>query len=210
MHAACEFSYNARLVPNSGPRLAKDYPMHGRLALGVTRLWAVVCVITIAGCAATFSPGNAREVSRERLLQICEAGKTDHLIYRGSDFNYHYVFDSRPGKERTYKVRATDMKLANTFSLGEDSYVLLPWVIEGELLGARPKELETGDLETRELEVQSTDKSEEVDDVDDGNRTGDPSRVGGAAQPIVERPAQADFRENVGDDQVKSGRVESP
>lgn len=105
----------------------------------------VLIAVILAGCAATFSPGGAREVSRDRLLQISETGKSDHLTYMGSDFNYHYVFDSREGKERTYKVRVTELKLANTFSVGEDSYVLLPWVIEGRLMGSKPKDLEKAD-----------------------------------------------------------------
>ena len=53
------------------------------------------------------------------------------------------------------------MKLANTFSIGEDSYVLLPWVIEGQLMGSKTKDLEIGDPG-----VESTDKSREVDDDD--------------------------------------------
>jgi len=157
----------------------------------------------LAGCAATFSPGGAREVSRDRLLRISETGKTDHLTYMGSDFNYHYVFDSRPGKERTYKVRVTDMKLANTFSVGEDSYTLLPWVIEGQLMGSKPHDLDLSDPG-----VGATDKSREVDD--DEVKSEDASRVSRTAQPVVERPAQTDLRERVGDNQVETGRVESP
>ena len=107
----------------------------------------MLCVLVLAGCAATFSPGAAREVSRDRLLAISEAGKSDHLTYMGSDAYYHYVFDSRPGKERTYKVRVTDLKLANTFPVGEDSYVLLPWVIEGQLMGSKPGDLAAGNAE---------------------------------------------------------------
>ena len=167
-------------------------------------LWVSLCVSMATGCAATFSPGGAREVSRDRLLQICERGKTDHLSYMGSDFNYHYVFDSRPGKERTYKVRVTEMKLTNTFSIGEDSYVLHPWVIEGQLLGSKPNDLNLG-----EPGAQSADKSQE-DDEDDINGTKDTSRVGRAAQPIIERPAQPDLGESLGDDQVETGRVQTP
>lgn len=162
-------------------------------------LWALLCVLIPAGCATTFSPGGAREVSRDRLLQICDTGKTDHLTYMGSDFSYHYVFDSRSGKERTYKVRVTDMKLANTFSVGEDSYVLHPWVIEGQLMGSKPND----------LGVESADKSREVDgdDLREKERT---SRVGRATQPVVDGPAQSDLRENLGDDQIETGRVQTP
>jgi hypothetical protein len=160
-------------------------------------------VILLAGCAATFSPGSAREVSRDRLLQISETGKADHLTYMGSDFNYHYVFDSRSGRERTYKVRVTDMKLANTFSIGEDSYVLLPWVIEGQLMGSKPTDLEVGDPG-----VEAADKSREVDD--DEVKSEEASRVGRTAQPIVDRPPQTDVREGLGDDQVETGPVQTP
>ena len=168
-------------------------------------LWVSLCVSMAAGCAATFSPGGAREVSRDRLLHICERGKTDHLSYMGSDFNYHYVFDSRPGKERTYKVRVTEMKLTNTFSVGEDSYVLHPWVIEGQLMGSKPNELNLGDPG-----VESGDKSREEDDEADARDAKHTSRMGGAAQPVVERPAQPDLGESLGDDQVESGRVQTP
>lgn len=161
-------------------------------------LWALVGVLILAGCATTFSPGAAREVSRDRLLQISEAGRTNHLTYMGSDFSYHYVFDSRPGKERTYKVRIADMKLANTFSVGEDSYALLPWVIEGQLMGSRPTE----------LGVESADKSRESDDAE--VKTEAASRMGRAAQPVVERPTQTDLGERLGDDQIETGRVQTP
>jgi hypothetical protein len=170
----------------------------------VLPFWALLCALTVAGCAATFSPGVAREISRDRLLQICETGKSDHLSYRGSDFNYHYVFDSRPGKERTYKVRISNMKLADTFSVGDDAYVLLPWVIEGQLMGSKPNELQIADSA-----VESTDRSREVDD-NDANGSEQTSRVRGAAQPVVERPAQADLREGLGDDQIETGRVQTP
>jgi hypothetical protein len=162
-------------------------------------LWALLCALIPAGCAATFSPGGAREVSRDRLLQISETGKTNHLTYMGSDFSYHYVFDSRPGKERTYKVRVTDMKLASTFSVGEDSYVLLPWVIEGQLMGSKPND----------IAVESADKPRDADD-DDAKGNANGSRVGRAAQPIVERPTQADLRESLGDDQIETGGVQTP
>jgi hypothetical protein len=138
------------------------------------------------------------------LLQICETGKTDHLTYMGSDFNYHYVFDSRAGKERTYKVRVTDMKLANTFSIGEDSYTLLPWVIEGRLMGSKPKDLEVGDPE-----AEAPERSREVAD-DDVTSNEAKSRVGRAAQPIVDRPAQPDLGHRLGDDSVEAGRVQTP
>jgi hypothetical protein len=161
-------------------------------------LWALPCVLILAGCAATFSPGAAREVSRDHLLQISEVGKTNHLTYMGSDFSYHYVFDSRPGKERTYKVRIADMKLANTFSVGEDSYVLLPWVIEGQLMGLRPTD----------VGVESTDKSRNADDAE--VKSEDSSRVGRAAQPIVDRPAQPDLGESFSDDQIETGRIQTP
>ena len=160
--------------------------------------WALLCALILSSCAATFSPGGAREVSRDRLLRISEAGQANHLTYMGSDFSYHYVFDSRPGKERTYKVRIADVKLANTFSVGEDSYVLLPWVIEGQLMGTRPTE----------VGVESADKSRDADDAE--VKSEDASRVGRAAQPVVESPPQSGLGERLGDDQVETGRVETP
>ncbi len=138
-------------------------------------LWCLLCLLILAGCTATFSPGSAREISKDRLLQISESGKSDHLTYMGSDFNYHYVFDSRPGKERTYKVRVTDLKLANTFSLGEDYYVLLPWVIEGQLMGSKPKDTEKAAPGVEAVEKSPVDADDAVDaeaksEVDDGQK----------------------------------------
>jgi hypothetical protein len=98
-----------------------------------------------AGCAATFSQRDAREVSRERLLELSEAGRSDHLRYEGSDFHYHYVYDSRPGKERSYKVRADQINLRETFPVGDDSYVLHPWVIEGQPFGSKTEETPTNE-----------------------------------------------------------------
>jgi hypothetical protein len=99
--------------------------------------------LLLAGCASMFSAQNAHEVSRDRLLQISEAGTADHLLYMGSDFNYHYAYDSRAGKERSYKIRAAGMPLRDSFPLGEDSYVLRPWVIEGKPLGRKTEEMLT-------------------------------------------------------------------
>jgi hypothetical protein len=98
-----------------------------------------------AGCMATFSQHDAREVSRERLLELSEAGRSDHLLYEGSDFYYHYVYDARRGKERSYKVRADGMTLRETFPVGDDSYVLHPWVIEGQPFGSKTEETPTSE-----------------------------------------------------------------
>ncbi len=85
----------------------------------------------------------AREVSRDRLLALSEQGNADHIRYMGSDYTYHYVFDARPDKGRSYKVRADSMKLRETFLPGEDSYVLHPWVIEGKAFGSKTEEAVT-------------------------------------------------------------------
>lgn len=102
-----------------------------------------LCLLLTAGCAATFSERSAREISRERLVALSETGTSDHLRYMGSDFSYHYVFDARPGKECSYKVRTESMKLRETFRVGEDSYLLLPWVIEGKPFGSKTAEAVT-------------------------------------------------------------------
>ena len=101
--------------------------------------------LLVAGCMTTFSQRDAREVSRERLLELSEAGRCDHILYMGSDFYYHYVYDSRPDKGRSYKIRADGMKLQNTFGVGEDSYVLHPWVIEGKPFGSKTAEAVTNE-----------------------------------------------------------------
>lgn len=151
-----------------------------------------LCALVLAGCTTTFSAGAAREVSRDRLLAISEKGTTNHLRYVGSDFNYHYIFDTRTGKERSYKIRTNEMKLAATFSVGEDSYVLFPWVIEGELLGSRPEG------PSRKSRGEKTEAGDQ------------PSRSRRAAQPVVERPAEARLGKGLGDDEVEPGFVESP
>ncbi|HTI49886.1 MAG TPA: hypothetical protein VL475_03005 [Planctomycetaceae bacterium] len=95
--------------------------------------------LLLAGCTSVFSAGSAREVSREKLLQLADTGAADHIRYMGSDRSYHYVYDSRPEKQKSYKVRSDQIKLQSTFDVGEDSYVLHPWLIEGKLLGKKPE-----------------------------------------------------------------------
>src|SRR5262245_55520880 len=112
---------------------------------GLVRLLALQFGLLAAGCAATFSQRAAQEVTRERLLELSEAGRSDHLLYEGSDFYYHYVYDSRPGKERSYKVRADRINLRETFPVGDDSYVLHPWVIEGQPFGSKTEETPTSE-----------------------------------------------------------------
>lgn len=161
---------------------------HQTIALRTGWLYALM----LAGCTTTFSAGAAREVSRDRLLAISEKGTTNHLRYVGTDFNYHYVFDTRTGKERSYKIRTSEMKLADTFSVGEDSYVLYPWVIEGELFGSRP-------------EGPSRKSRGEETELDDP-----PSRSRRAPQPVVQRPAEPRLGKSPGDDEVEPGSIESP
>ncbi len=105
----------------------------------------LLAAMLASGCATTFNAQNAREVTRERLLELSEAGKSDHLFYVGSDLGYHYVFDSRPTKGRSYKIRADNMTLRDTFRVGEDGYVLYPWVIEGKTLGSKTEEVITNE-----------------------------------------------------------------
>lgn len=105
----------------------------------VRLLWAILVVPCTSGCATPFTVPTAREVSRERLLEISEVGTSDHLRYVGSDGQFHYVDDTRKGPMKSYKVRADTMKLADTFALGKDSYVLHPWVIDGTMMGSKPE-----------------------------------------------------------------------
>jgi hypothetical protein len=111
----------------------------------VVRLLFVTLGLCVAGCISTFSQRDAREVSRERLQELSEAGTCDHILYMGSDFYYHYAYDSRPERARSYKIRADGMPLRDTFRVGEDSYVLHPWVIEGKPFGSKAAEAVTNE-----------------------------------------------------------------
>jgi hypothetical protein len=96
-------------------------------------------LMLLAGCTSVFSREAAREVSRDKLLALADSGAGNHMHYVGSDRAYHYVYDRRDDRQKSYKVRAEQIELKNTFDVGEDSYVLWPWLIEGKLLGAKPK-----------------------------------------------------------------------
>lgn len=114
----------------------------------------------LAGCSP-LNVNSAREVSRERLLVLSEQGRNDHLRYVGSDTKYHYVFDSRPESERMYKIRSNEIKLQDTFRPGdEEPYVLWPQVIEGKLLGEKPREELHGPKQTPTGELDLGEGSE--------------------------------------------------
>jgi hypothetical protein len=93
----------------------------------------------VSGCASPFSTSRAHEVTRERLLELTDVGSAEHMKYVGSDRTYHYVSDTRPGRGDAYKVRSDKIQLKDTFDVGEDSYTLWPWLIEGKLMGTRPQ-----------------------------------------------------------------------
>lgn len=100
-------------------------------------------LLVAAGCSPVFNVRAAHEVSRDRLIELADQGRTNHLRYMGSDGAYHYVFDSRQDSKRSYKVRADEVKLKDTFDLNQDHepYVLWPWVIEGQTMGSPPQEM---------------------------------------------------------------------
>ncbi|MSR56062.1 MAG: hypothetical protein EXS05_00070 [Planctomycetaceae bacterium] len=112
------------LIPRSVHRSA--------LAAALIALWP-------AGCASPFNIHSANEVTRERLLELADTGAADHMQYMGSDRAFHYVYDERPNRQKTYKVRREQIELKERFGVGEDSYTLHPWLIEGDLLGTKPK-----------------------------------------------------------------------
>jgi len=96
-------------------------------------------VLSLAGCSV-FDAKAAREVTREHLVKLADADHADHMQYVGSDGGWHYVLDSRPDRMRPYKIRADQIKLQDTFDVGEDEpYVLHSDVIEGQLLGSKPQ-----------------------------------------------------------------------
>ncbi|RPI84024.1 MAG: hypothetical protein EHM42_07865 [Planctomycetaceae bacterium] len=96
-----------------------------------------------AGCSPfAFSPSRAAALSREQLLAIADQGTGDHLYYAGSDSENHYLVDTRPGQGQAYKIGMGQLPLRDTFRRGEDApYVVYPHLIEGELLGERPREI---------------------------------------------------------------------
>jgi hypothetical protein len=155
-------------------------------------VWFCLCLLLLPGCFSAFSQRTAREVSRDKLLQISEKGTTDHLQYVGSDFQYHYVYDSRPGKERSYKVSVKAVKLKDTFAVGEDSYVLHPWVIEGAPFGTKADDFQ------EEIRKSAKQTKPYLSD------------MSGTPQAIVEGTAEADLGEEVGDDQIEPSRVKTP
>lgn len=99
---------------------------------------SVWLLLLLAGCVSPFNTGSAREVTRDRLLALADEGAANHMEYRGSDRVYHYVYDNREDRKRTYKIRADQFQLRDTFEVGEDSYVLHPWLIDGKLMGTQP------------------------------------------------------------------------
>jgi hypothetical protein len=125
--------------------------MNRSSALFVRFAAPLVAGLVVAGCA-TFNVHSAREISQERLLALSEQGNASHILYMGSDFTYHYVFDSRPDRKRSYKIRAEKIKLQDTFLPGEDSYVLHPWVIEGTPFGSTVQEAVTNELPVEEAD----------------------------------------------------------
>jgi hypothetical protein len=154
--------------------------------------WMALGLTLFPGCFNAFSQRNAREVSCEKLLQISEQGRSDHLQYVGSDFSFHYVFDNRKGHERSYKVAANSIKLVDTFGVGDDSYVLHPWMIEGKKLGIQAEDELT--------EMQKSARKTKAYALD----------MRGAAQAIVQSAAEPDIGEEVGDDQLEPGGIETP
>lgn len=102
-------------------------------------LAGVLMALLLAGCTSPFSVRSAQEVSKDRLLQLTDVGAAEHMRYVGSDNLYHYVYDERPDRQNSYKVRRELIELQERFPVGEDSYTLHPWLIEGELLGTKPQ-----------------------------------------------------------------------
>ena len=133
-------------APASRPSGCNAFCMSRFPATIVVRFLVLALGLCVAGCLTTFSQRDAREVSRERLLELSEAGTCDHILYMGSDFYFHYAYDSRPERARSYKIRADGMPLHDTFRIGEDSYVLHPWVIEGKPFGSKTAEAVTDAL----------------------------------------------------------------
>lgn len=96
-----------------------------------------------AGCSPfDFAPTKAVVLSPDRLLALAEEGSQNHIYYAGSDYEYHYLVDTRPGHGQAYKIEPRHLRLSDTFDRGEDEpYVVYPHVIKRKKLGAKPREM---------------------------------------------------------------------
>jgi hypothetical protein len=102
-------------------------------------LLLAAALLLAGGCRGVFNARSARDVTREELLELGDTGTADFLHYVGTSDGYHYVFDTRHDKEASYRIRADQMKLAETFAPGDQKpYVLYTWLIEGKRLGRKP------------------------------------------------------------------------
>jgi len=110
-----------------------------RFAIGTT---ALLLLAALNGYA-TFRADAAVEVSRDELLAMSHNDTTDCLWYKGSDKTYHYIFHNDAfrktlGSEGSYKIRAEELPLKETFTVGKGGYPLFtPTILEAT---AKPAE----------------------------------------------------------------------
>ena len=103
---------------------------------------ALVALVICCGCGQVAAHRDAREVSREQLVRIADAGAGDGLRYLGTQAGHHYFETSQGGVAGTYRIRESALPFIDTFRLGDEApYTMYPHVIEGRALGKAPTEI---------------------------------------------------------------------
>lgn len=104
--------------------------------------WLLTVVLLCGGCSPFhFSADKAIAIDKDRLLAIADQAQGDHLYYAGSDYDYHYLVDTRAKHGQAYKIEPKQLKLVDTFERGEDEpYIVYPHVIAGKKIGSKPRE----------------------------------------------------------------------
>ena len=94
-----------------------------------TAILLLLITMSILGCQR--NPISAEELSPQVLRSKCNTDTTDHVVYVGSDQQFHYFRHAVPGKDEYYKVRSNLMPLRRTFELGSSQpYVFIPGLHE--------------------------------------------------------------------------------
>jgi hypothetical protein len=69
-------------------------------------------LLTLAGCAAEFSPASAEPIDVIDLISLRRLEPLDHMVYCGSDADWHYFFHSKLFQSETLKVPRSDLDMS--------------------------------------------------------------------------------------------------